>query len=143
MLRPSLGACRQAGSYADIEQPTAESLKSELDKTGRAILYINFDFNKASIRPDAKPVIDQVIKLMTDNPSLTLAINGHTDNVGQHDYNVKLSQMRAAAVVALLVAAHIAPGRLSAGGFGPDQPIEDNGTDKGRARNRRVELVKM
>lgn len=80
---------------------------------------------------------------MTDEPSLTLAVNGHTDNVGQHDYNVKLSQMRAAAVVDALVAAHIAPRRLSSGGFGPDQPIDDNSTEKGRAKNRRVELVKM
>jgi outer membrane protein OmpA-like peptidoglycan-associated protein len=132
-----------AGSYGDVEAPTADSLKSELDKNGRAVLYINFDFNKSTIRPDAKPIIAQVVKLMTDDPSLTLAINGHTDNLGQHDYNVKLSQTRAAAVVSALVAAHIAPGRLSSGGFGPDQPIEDNSTEKGRAKNRRVELVKM
>ena len=132
-----------AGSYGDIEAPTADSLKSELDKTGRAVLYINFDFNKSTIRPDAKPIIAQVVKLLTDDPSLTLVINGHTDNVGQHDYNVKLSQLRAAAVVSALVAARIAPGRLSSGGFGPDQPIEDNDTEKGRAKNRRVELVKM
>ena len=131
-----------AGSFADIEAPTADSLKSELDKNGRAVLYINFDFNKATIRPDAKPIIAQVVKLLTDDPSLTLVINGHTDNVGQHDYNVKLSQTRAAAVVSALVAARIAPGRLSSGGFGPDQPIADNGTEKGRAKNRRVELVK-
>jgi outer membrane protein OmpA-like peptidoglycan-associated protein len=132
-----------AGSYGEVEDPTAESLKSQLEKTGRAVLYINFDFNKSTIRLDAKPIIDQVVKLMTDDPSLTLAINGHTDNVGQHDYNVKLSQTRAAAVVSALVAAHIAPARLSSGGFGPDQPIEDNDTEKGRARNRRVELVKQ
>lgn len=132
-----------AGSYGEVDDPTAESLKSQLDKTGRAVLYINFDFNKSSIRPDAKPIIAQVLKLMTDDPSLTLAINGHTDDVGQHDYNVKLSQMRAAAVVSALVAAHIAPDRLTSGGFGPDQPIDDNTTEKGRAKNRRVELVKM
>ncbi|HMD72408.1 MAG TPA: OmpA family protein [Steroidobacteraceae bacterium] len=131
-----------AGSYGEVEDPTAESLKSQLDQTGRAILYINFDFNKSTLRPDAKPIIAQVVKLMTDDPSLTLAINGHTDNVGQHDYNVKLSQTRAAAVVNALVAAQIAADRLSSGGFGPDQPIDDNDTDKGRAKNRRVELVK-
>jgi outer membrane protein OmpA-like peptidoglycan-associated protein len=131
-----------AGSFADIEAPTADSLKSQLDKTGRAVLYINFDFNKSTIRPDAKPIIAQVVKLLTDDPRLTLVINGHTDNVGQHDYNVKLSQTRAAAVVSALVAAHVAPDRLSSGGFGPDQPIADNGTEKGRAKNRRVELVK-
>jgi outer membrane protein OmpA-like peptidoglycan-associated protein len=131
-----------AGSYGQVEDPTAESLKSQLDQTGRAVLYINFDFNKSTLRPDAKPIIAQVVKLMTDDPSLNLAINGHTDNVGQHDYNAKLSQTRAAAVVSALVAAQIAPDRLSSGGFGPDQPIDDNDTDKGRAKNRRVELVK-
>jgi outer membrane protein OmpA-like peptidoglycan-associated protein len=132
-----------AGSYGEIDDPTAESLKSQLDQTGRAVLYINFDFNKSTLRPDANPVIAQIVKLMTDDLSLTLAINGHTDNVGQHDYNIKLSQTRAAAVVSALVAAHIAPDRLSSGGFGPDQPIDDNDTEKGRAKNRRVELLKM
>jgi outer membrane protein OmpA-like peptidoglycan-associated protein len=132
-----------AGSYGEVDDPTAESLKSQLDQTGRAVLYINFDFDKSTLRPDAKPIVAQVVKLMTDDPSLTLTINGHTDNVGQHDYNVKLSQTRAAAVVSALIAAHIAPDRLSSGGFGPDQPIDDNDTDKGRAKNRRVELVKQ
>ncbi len=132
-----------AGSYGQVEDPTAESLKSQLDQTGRAVLYINFDFNKSTLRPDSKPIIAQVVKLMMDDPSLTLVVNGHTDNVGQHDYNVKLSQSRAAAVVSALVAAQIAPDRLSSGGFGPDQPIDDNDTDKGRAKNRRVELVKQ
>ena len=126
-----------------VEPPMAESLKAELDKYGRVALYINFDFNKATLRPDAKPIIEQVLKLLQENPDLKLSIEGHTDNVGSHDYNVKLSQMRAAAVVSSLVAAHIAPGRLSSGGSGPDRPIADNDTEKGRAKNRRVELVKM
>ena len=132
-----------AGSYGDVAEPTAASIKSELDARGRAILYINFDFDKSTIRPDAKPVIAEVIKLMNDNPGLALKVNGHTDSIGLHDYNVKLSKSRAAAVVAALVAAQIAPARLSSGGFGPDQPIADNATDKGRAKNRRVELVKL
>jgi outer membrane protein OmpA-like peptidoglycan-associated protein len=130
-------------SYGEVEDPTVESLKSQLDKTGRAVLSINFDFNKATLWPDAKPIIAQVVKLMTDDPRLTLAINGHTDNVGQHDYNVKLSQSREAAVVDALVAANIAPARLSSGGFGPDQPVDDNGTEKGRAKNRGVEIVRQ
>lgn len=62
--------------------------------------------------------------------------------MGTHDYNVQLSQRRAMAVVDALVAAHVSRSRLTAGGFGPDQPIEDNETEKGRALNRRVELVK-
>lgn len=122
--------------------PTEESIKAELDKTGRAILYINFDFNKASIRPDGRPIIAQVVKLLVDNPDMQLAINGHTDNVGAHDYNVQLSGARAAAVLKALEKAGISASRLDSGGFGPDQPIADNNTEKGRAKNRRVELVK-
>jgi outer membrane protein OmpA-like peptidoglycan-associated protein len=130
------------GLAGAIEPPTAESMKIDLDKTGRVRLYINFDFNQATIRPDGKPILGEVVKLLQQNPTLNLEINGHTDNVGTHDYNVQLSQRRAAAVVDALVAAHIARNRLTAGGFGPDQPIASNDTEKGRALNRRVELVK-
>jgi outer membrane protein OmpA-like peptidoglycan-associated protein len=131
------------GLAGTVEPPPADSLKAALDKYGRLVLYINFDFNKATLRPDSKPIIAQVIKLLQDYPELKVTINGHTDNVGGHDYNVKLSQERAAAVVAAVVAAQVAPGRLSSGGFGPDQPIADNSTEKGRAKNRRVELIKQ
>ena len=131
-----------AGSFADVEEPTAESLKAELDKTGRIVLYINFDFNKATIRPDGKPIIAQVLKLLKDHPDLAFSIAGHTDNVGTHDYNVKLSGARAAAVVDALVRAGIPPNRLSSSGSGQGSPIADNNTEEGRAKNRRVELVK-
>jgi outer membrane protein OmpA-like peptidoglycan-associated protein len=130
------------GLAGAIEPPTAESMKLDLDKYGRVRLYINFDFNQATIRPDGKPILGEVVKLLKENPDLALEINGHTDNVGTHDYNVQLSQRRAKAVVDALIAAHVAPSRLTAGGFGPDQPIADNDTEKGRALNRRVELVK-
>jgi outer membrane protein OmpA-like peptidoglycan-associated protein len=131
------------GLAGNFEVPSADSLKADLDKYGRVVLYINFDFNKASVRPDGKPIIAQVLKLMQDNPGLKLAINGHTDNVGTRTYNLELSEKRAAAVVDALVAAGISRSRLSSGGFGPDQPIAENDTEKGRAKNRRVELVKM
>ncbi|HUE10216.1 MAG TPA: OmpA family protein [Steroidobacteraceae bacterium] len=130
------------GLAGTIEPPTAESMKLDLDKFRRVRLYINFDFNQATIRPDGKPILSEVVKLLARYPDLALEVNGHTDNVGTHDYNVQLSKRRAAAVVDALVAAHILHGRLTAGGFGPDQPIEDNATEKGRALNRRVELVK-
>jgi outer membrane protein OmpA-like peptidoglycan-associated protein len=130
------------GLAGAIEPPTAESMKLDLDKYGRVRLYVNFDFNKATLRPDAKPIVGEVVKLLRQNPNLALEINGHTDNVGTHDYNVELSRRRAAAVVDALVAAHVSRDRLTAGGFGPDQPIAENDTEKGRALNRRVELVK-
>ena len=127
---------------ASIEPPKADALKAALDKDGRVALYVNFDFAKATLRPDAAPVIAQVVKLLQDNAALKLAVEGHTDNVGGHDVNVKLSQERAAAVVDALVKAGIARDRLSSAGYGPDHPIADNGTTEGRAKNRRVELVK-
>jgi outer membrane protein OmpA-like peptidoglycan-associated protein len=131
-----------AGSFGD-EQPTADALKTELDKKGRVSLYINFDFNKATIRPDGKPIIAQVVKLMKDNPELVLSVNGHTDNVGSQKYNLALSRKRAAAVVDAVVESGVPRGHLSSGGFGSNQPIAENDTEKGRAKNRRVELVKM
>lgn len=127
---------------ATIQPAKASALKTALDKDGHVALYINFDFNKATLRADAAPVIAQVVTLLKDNADLKLSIEGHTDNVGGHDYNVKLSQDRAAAVVAALVKAGIAASRLSSAGHGPDQPIADNKTGEGRAKNRRVELVK-
>jgi outer membrane protein OmpA-like peptidoglycan-associated protein len=131
-----------AGSFADIEEPTEQSIKAELDKHGRVVLYINFDFNKATIRPDGKPIIAQVVKLLDDYKTLQLSIGGYTDNIGTYDYNIKLSTERAAAVVDALASAGVARTRLSSAGYGPNSPIADNKTEKGRAKNRRVELVK-
>lgn len=127
----------------NVETPTEDALKTQLEKYGKVVLYINFDFNKSTIRPDGKPIIAQVLKLLKDNPDLKLGINGHTDNVGSQSYNLRLSQQRAAAVVDALVAAGISKSRLSSDGFGSGQPIADNSTEKGRAKNRRVELIKM
>jgi outer membrane protein OmpA-like peptidoglycan-associated protein len=130
------------GLAGSIDVPPADALKQELDKYGKVVLYINFDFNKATIRPDGKPIVAQVVKLLHDNPDLQIAINGYTDNIGTRDYNIELSGKRAAAVVDAIAAAGISRKRMSSGGFGPDQPLADNATEKGRARNRRVELVK-
>lgn len=127
---------------ASITPPTADALKAALDKDGRIALYVNFDFDKATLKPDAKPVIDQVVALLKNDPALKLEVDGYTDNVGEHAYNVKLSQDRAAAVVAALKAAGVGAARLSSNGFGPDKPIADDATAEGRAKNRRVELVK-
>jgi outer membrane protein OmpA-like peptidoglycan-associated protein len=118
-------------------------MKTALDRDGHVTLYINFDFNKATLKPDAAPIIAQILALLKANPDLKLSVDGYTDGVGLHDYNVKLSQARAAAVVAALEAQSIAAGRLASAGYGPDKPIASNDTDDGRAKNRRVELVKM
>ena len=105
-------------------------------------MYINFDFAKATLAADAKPVIDQVFTLLQGDAALKLAIEGHTDNIGSDAANQQLSEQRAQAVVAALVQGGIAADRLSAAGFGASKPIADNNTSEGRAKNRRVELVK-
>ena len=127
---------------AVIQPPKADALKSALDKEGHVALYVNFDFDKASLKPDAAPVIAQVMQLLKDNAGLKLRIEGHTDIIGTREHNQTLSEARAKAVVAALIASGIAADRLSAAGFGPDQPIADNENPEGRAKNRRVELVK-
>ena len=125
-----------------IQPPTADAMQSTLDKAGHIALYINFDFNKATLRPDAAPVIAQIVALLKKNAGLKVSLEGHTDSIGAHDYNVKLSKDRAAAVVAAIVKGGIDAKRLSSNGFGPDKPVADNNTPDGRAKNRRVELVR-
>ncbi len=128
--------------FQPAAQPPALDMKAALDKEGHLALYINFDFNKATLRPDATKVIAQVVSLLKANPALKVSLQGHTDNVGTHDYNVKLSADRASSVVAAIVKGGIDAKRLASSGSGPDQPIADNKTAEGRAKNRRVELVK-
>lgn len=127
---------------ASIKAPEASAMKAALDKDGRIALYVNFDFNKATLKPDAAPVVAQVVKLLKDNPGLKLEIGGHTDNIGGRDYNMKLSAQRAAAIVSAIVAQGVPADRLRAVGYGLDKPVADNDKDEGRAKNRRVELVK-
>jgi outer membrane protein OmpA-like peptidoglycan-associated protein len=85
----------------------------------------------------------QIAALLEDNPLLKLTIEGHTDNVGGAKVNKSLSEARARAVVAVLVTMGIAPTRLKAAGFGQERPVADNATAEGRAKNRRLELVKQ
>ncbi len=120
----------------------AAAMKKAIDADGRVALHINFDTDKASLRPDAQPVIAEIGKLLEDDPSLSLSIQGHTDNTGSREHNQALSAARARSVLGALVGLGIDPSRLSSLGFGQDKPVADNATQAGRAQNRRVELVK-
>ena len=120
----------------------ASELKSQIDASGKVALQVNFATDKTGILPDSMPQIEQVVQLLREDPSLQLAVNGHTDNTGDATHNRALSEGRAKAVVAALVAAGIDAGRLASAGFGDSQPVADNGTEQGKAANRRVELVK-
>jgi len=123
----------------------ANALDQNLISTGKAVIYgITFDFDKADIKPESKPQLDQIARLMSDHADLKLAITGHTDNQGAADYNQKLSQRRAEAIVTALVGSYaVTSSRLSAQGMGAASPVASNDTDEGRAKNRRVELIKQ
>ena len=121
---------------------TASALFEALNREGHVALYINFDTGKATIRPDSQPVIDQVAEMMQTNPGLMLSVEGHTDSVGTPASNRTLSENRAKAVVAALAAKGIDAKRLAAVGWGQDKPVADKQTEEGRAKTRRVELVK-
>lgn len=101
---------------------------------------IFFDFDKATLRPESTNELQRLTKLLTDVPTLKIEISGHTDSKGAADYNQKLSQNRAKAVVDYLVKAGIAADRLTFAGYGKDQPIATNDTDDGRQMNRRTEF---
>jgi outer membrane protein OmpA-like peptidoglycan-associated protein len=121
----------------------AESLAGIIKETGKAAVYgIYFDTGQSEIKPESEPTISEIAKLLKTNPTLKLYVVGHTDNVGAFDYNIKLSQSRAAAVVDALVNKNgIAASRVIPFGAGPTAPVASNNNDDGRAKNRRVELV--
>ncbi|MEP9360371.1 OmpA family protein [Sphingomonas sp. KR3-1] len=121
--------------------PAAE-MKQGLDTAGHVALYLNFDTDKTAIKPDSQPAIAEIVKLMKADPALKLTIEGHTDNAGAPAHNQSLSDGRAAAVMAAIVAQGIPASRLQAKGLGQSKPIADNATEDGKAKNRRVELVK-
>ena len=126
-----------------LELATAADLLAALNNSGHVALLINFDTAKATLRPDAKPVIDQIIALMRENPTLRIQIEGHTDNAGTAASNKTLSEARARTVLNALVAGGIPAARMTAAGFGQERPIAPNSDDAGRTKNRRVELVKL
>ena len=124
-------------------EATAEAIASELQSSGRMALYgINFATNSAAITPDSDKVLAEIAKLLKDQPEWKITVEGHTDNVGAKPANQALSQKRAEAVVTWLSAHEIDRTRLAAAGFGDTKPVQDNATDEGRQKNRRVELVK-
>jgi OmpA-OmpF porin, OOP family len=121
----------------------ASAMKKAIDTDGRVALQINFDIDKATLRPDAQPTVEEINKLLAADPALKLSIEGHTDNTGTPARNQELSTARARTVLGALVGLGIDPTRLQSKGFGQDKPVADNGSEDGRAKNRRVELVKL
>jgi len=139
------GAGGSGGSGGAGAPGGGQQIEQELKQTGQAEVYgIYFDFASDKIKPESEPVLREIADALNHNPTWKLRVEGHTDNIGGDDYNLNLSQRRAEAVKqALLTRYHIAADRLTPQGFGATRPKEPNDTLAGRARNRRVELVRQ
>lgn len=134
-----------AGMEQKIVTLKADAITSDIAKEGRAVFYgIQFDFDKADIKPQSEPQLAEMAKALMMDPKLKVFIIGHTDNQGKLDYNTGLSQRRAQAVVkALSTRFGIDAKRLTARGLASLAPIATNRTEEGQTKNRRVEMVEQ
>jgi OOP family OmpA-OmpF porin len=134
----------QVGQIADrMVVISAEEITKGLAAEGKVALYgILFDFNKATIKPESRPSLDEIARFLKANPARNVYVIGHTDNVGGFESNMQLANNRAAAVAADLSRTYEIPaGRMVASGVGLQAPVASNATEEGRAKNRRVELL--
>jgi len=137
------------GAYMDVQEA---ELREELQGTGVQVVRdgdrldlimpgnVTFDTNEYGIRQEFHSVLDSVSTILYKFTDTRLQINGHTDSTGAADYNFNLSDRRARSVANYLVTQGVDQGRILTQGMGPDQPVESNNTESGRAANRRVEL---
>ena len=130
---------------AQVVVADAKTMATDISTSGKVAIYgIYFDFNKADVKPESESTLKEITKLLQQDAKLKLYVVGHTDSVGGLDYNMKLSQQRAEAVVKELISKYkITSDRLKAYGVGPLAPVTSNETEEGKAKNRRVELVKQ
>ncbi|MFH1977556.1 MAG: OmpA family protein [Pseudomonadota bacterium] len=133
----------QAGFKKSLTFGSSE-MKAALDAEGRVQLHgILFEVDKSSLQPKSNKQLEHIVTLLKENPDLKLEIQGHTDDQGSEEYNLKLSQDRAETVVNYLGLFGIDINRLTSKGFGESKPVMSNATEEGRAKNRRVELVQL
>ena len=135
----------EKGTMKQEIEADAAALGAGIKADGRIAVYgIQFDTGKSDIKPASEPTLVEIAKMLKAQPALKVHVVGHTDNVAALDLNMKLSKSRAEAVVQALATRHgIASGRLIPHGVGPLAPIASNDAEPGRAKNRRVELVKQ
>ncbi len=121
---------------------SANQMLDEINKNGFIALYINFATGKADLNPEGQATVREIATMLKSASRLKIAVEGHTDNVGSAASNKTLSDNRARSVMTAIVASGIEANRMSAAGFGQERPVADNRSEEGRAKNRRVELVK-
>lgn len=127
---------------AMAQEVAANPMLDTIRQTGKVTLYINFDTGSATIKPDSSATVDQIVAMLDADKSIDILIEGHTDSTGDPAGNQRLSEMRAKSVMSAVSSKGIDRSRLTAKGFGRTKPVADNATAEGRAKNRRVELVK-
>jgi OmpA-OmpF porin, OOP family len=128
---------------AMTQEVNAKEILSALNTDGHISLYINFETGKSTIKAESQKTIDQLAEMLNASPTVKISIEGHTDNVGTPAANQVLSENRAKAVLKSLVNLGISETRLSSKGWGETKGITANKTEEDRAKNRRVEIVKM
>ncbi|MCK5709741.1 MAG: OmpA family protein [Deltaproteobacteria bacterium] len=140
--QPPPGKIGQMSKF-DINQASEQEIYTALYRDGSVAISggILFAFDSAKINPGAEAIVAKIAGMMEQHPTLELAVVGYTDNTGDFNYNIKLSERRANAIVNQLVKDGVARDRLAGVGVGPLNPIASNSTEAGRAENRRVELV--
>ncbi|HBR10806.1 MAG TPA: flagellar motor protein MotB [Chryseobacterium sp.] len=125
-----------------ISKVQSEQIRKDLNEKGKSVLHINFDTDKATLKPDGKEAVAEIVKVLDQDKTLKLDINGYTDQSGNSSHNQQLSKDRADTVLNTIAQAGIDKNRLSAHGYGDSSPIASNDDGAGKAQNRRVELVK-
>jgi OOP family OmpA-OmpF porin len=122
---------------------SASELLEALNNKGSVSLYINFETGKSTIKPESQIIVDQIAQMLKENASLKISIEGHTDNVGTPQANQALSESRAKSVMNAVIAKGIDKSRLVSKGWGQTKPVSENSSEDGKAKNRRVEIVKL
>jgi outer membrane protein OmpA-like peptidoglycan-associated protein len=129
----------------EVVRRTDVALQHDIDLyptlSGRTRLLVFFDFNSATLKRESFPDLNRAVNVLKENPNMLVTVGGHTDSVGSDSYNQKLSQDRANSVKEYIVRQGINGSRIDAVGYGETRPIADNGTEEGRALNRRVEFL--
>ena len=125
------------------QEITSNDILTALNTDGHIALYINFETGKSDIKPESQNIIDQIVEMLKSNPTLKISVEGHTDNAGNIQSNQTLSENRAKAIMNAIGSKGVDKLRLSSKGWGQTKPIDDNKTEDGKAKNRRVEIVKV
>ncbi|WP_410877699.1 OmpA family protein [Myroides sp. DW712] len=139
----ALNVLQEADFKQTMTKVTADHIAKELTQQGKSILYIQFDVDQSILKKEAMEVVGEIAKALKATPTLTISIEGHTDNTGDAVHNRKLSGQRANAVKDALVQLGIESKRVTASGFGADKPLVENTSEANKAKNRRVELVRI